>query len=166
MTLTLRPFTPEDTAAVNALALAAYSQYREHYDDWPAFSRNLANTASLAEHGEFILAEAGGELVGMVVYVGPGKPKPAFFDPAWPIMRVLAVSPSVRGQGVGRLLVQACIDRALRDKAEVFALHTTPIMQVALAMYERLGFAFHGEAPPIAGVPYGVYVKPLGALHA
>jgi len=157
----LRAFAPADTDAVNALAVAAYGQYREHYADWPAFAKNLANAAALADQGEFIVAEADGEIVGAVVYIAPDRAKQAFFDAHWPIMRILAVSPAARGRGVGRLLVQACIARALRDGATVFALHTTPIMEVALAMYQRMGFAFVREAPAISGVPYGVYLKTL-----
>lgn len=161
MTLRLRAFEPDDTAAVNALAVAAYEQYRGHYADWPAFAKNLANAAALADQGEFIVAEMAGQVVGGVVYIGPNRPRQAFFDADWPIMRMLAVSPAARGQGVGRRLVQACIDRAQQDGAKVFALHTTPIMDVALAMYLRMGFAFVREAPAISGVPYGVYLKTL-----
>lgn len=34
-------------------------------------------------------------------------------------------------------------------------------MHTALPMYLRMGFEFKGEAPPLFGVPYGVYVKQL-----
>lgn len=163
MTVILSAFDPADTAAVNALAVAAFSQYQARYSDWPAFAKNLANTAALADHGEFIVAEAEGHIVGAVAYIGPNKPKSACFEQAWPIMRMLVVSPAARGRGVGRMLAQECIGRARRDKAEVFALHTTPMMEVALAMYQRMGFTFHCEAPMILGVPYGVYLKVLAA---
>lgn len=161
MPVILRAFEPTDTAAVNALAVAAFSQYQARYADWPAFSKNLANTAALADHSEFIVAETEGQILGAVAYVGPNKPKSAFFEQEWPIMRMLVVSPVARGRGVGRMLAQECIGRARRDKAEVFALHTTPMMEVALGMYQRMGFTFHREAPMIQGVPYGVYLKAL-----
>ena len=163
MPVALRAFEPADAAAVNAVALAAFEQYRGHYADWPAFSKNLAHTSALADQGELIVAEAEGQVIGAVTYIGPGKPKNACFEPEWPIMRMLVVSPAARGRGVGRLLVQECIGRARRDQAQVFALHTTPIMEVALSMYQRMGFAFHREAPQILGVPYGVYLKALDA---
>jgi ribosomal protein S18 acetylase RimI-like enzyme len=161
MSVVLRAFKPEDSSAVNGVAVAAFEQYAAHYSDWPALSRSLANTASLADHGELIVAEAEGQVIGTVAYIGPAKPKNAFFEQAWPIMRMLVVSPGARGRGVGRLLAQECIDRALKDDAPVFALHTTPLMEVALSMYTKMGFTFYREAPAILGVPYGVYLKAL-----
>jgi ribosomal protein S18 acetylase RimI-like enzyme len=66
-----------------------------------------------------------------------------------------------RGLGIGRALTEECISRAGRDGASIIALDTTPIMAVALAMYERMGFEFTATAPTIHGVPYGIYVKRL-----
>nr|WP_315491642.1 GNAT family N-acetyltransferase [uncultured Rhodoferax sp.] len=163
MLVTIRDFQPLDAPAVNALAVAAFEQYTAHYSDWPAFSKNLANTSALADQGELIVAEAEGLVVGTVAYISASRPKSSFFDQHWPIMRMLVVSPSARGLGIGRLLAQECINRATRDKAEVFALHTTPIMQVALSMYERMGFTFLRPAPAILGVSYGIYTKRLVA---
>jgi ribosomal protein S18 acetylase RimI-like enzyme len=74
---------------------------------------------------------------------------------------MLVVEPAFRGRGIGRALTEACVGRARRDGAPVVALHTTPIMTVALPMYRRMGFEPESEAPPIHGVPYGVYVKRL-----
>jgi hypothetical protein len=50
--------------------------------------------------------------------------------------------------------------RAARSCA-VIALHTSPIMTVALPMYLRMGFAKVQDAPPLFGVPYAVYTKAL-----
>ena len=66
---------------------------------------------------------------------------------------MLVVDPAARGRGLGRLLTEECIRRARRDGAGAIALHTSPIMQVALAMYLRLGFVLLRDAPPVFGVP-------------
>jgi len=161
MAIHLREFQYSDTLAVNALAVSAFEQYRERYTDWPEFVEKIGNMAALSRSGEIIVAEADGEIVGAVAYIGLSAPKASFFDPSWPIMRMLVVSPKARGAGVGRALAEECLSRALRDKAEVFALHTSPIMLVALPMYERMGFRFLRDAPAIHGVPYGIYVKSL-----
>lgn len=157
----IRDFAADDTAAVDAVALAAFEQYRGEYDNWPAFSAAVGTMAKLAEGGELIVAESEGRIAGAVAYVGPHAPKPALFDPAWPVIRMLVVDPAARGRGLGRMLTEECIRRARRDGADVIALHTSPIMQVALAMYLRLGFVPLRDSSPIFGVPYRIYLKRL-----
>lgn len=159
---TLREFVPADAAWVDALGVAAFEQYQGFYSDWPALKARLATMSSLAEHGEIIIAELDGRPVGWVAYIGPGKPKSDFYKSEWAVMRMLVVSPSVQGKGVGRRLADECIRRARRDGAGVFALHTSDMMTVARPMYERMGFALHADAPTTYGVKYGVYTKDLG----
>jgi ribosomal protein S18 acetylase RimI-like enzyme len=74
---------------------------------------------------------------------------------------MLIVDPAARGSGVGRALTEEFIKRARQDGSGVIALHTSPIMTVALPMYLRMGFQLLREAPPLFGVPYAVYVKHL-----
>jgi ribosomal protein S18 acetylase RimI-like enzyme len=74
---------------------------------------------------------------------------------------MLVVAPQARGQGLGRSLTQACIDRARRDDAAAIALHTSPAMAVALALYLRMGFRLERRVPDRFGVPYGVYLLDL-----
>ena len=157
----LREFNAADAEAVNALAVAAFAQFRDEYADWPAFAARIGTMATLADAGELIVATAGGCIVGAVVYVGPRQPKPDFFDVEWPVMRMLLVDPAHRGRGIGGGLARDCIARARRDGASVIALHTSSIMAVALAMYQHMGFLFARQAPPIFGVAYGVYLKKL-----
>lgn len=160
----LRPFAPTDADAVNAVALAAFAQYRGVYSDWEALSRGVGSMASLAEGGEIIVAEdAAGSIVGAVAYFGPhSAPRADFFAPEWPIIRMLVVDPAARGQGVGRRLTEECVESARRDGATTIALHTSPAMEVALAMYLRMGFRLERKVPDRFGVPYAVYLKALG----
>jgi GNAT superfamily N-acetyltransferase len=157
----IRDFAAQDAAAVNAVALAAFAQYRGAYSDWPQFAKRVGAMASLAHGGELIVGVSEGRIVGAVGYFGPAAAKPVQFDPDWSIIRLLVVDPAERGHGLGRLLTEECIRRARRDGAAVIALHTSPIMQVALAMYLRLGFVLLREMPPIFDVPYCIYLKRL-----
>lgn len=157
----IRNFHFGDAVRVNALALDAFEQFKDAYTDWPTFRARLANMAGLASAGEVIVAELDNQVVGAVAYIGPGLPKADFFKPEWPIMRMLVVAPSARGLGVGRALVDECLRRARRDGASVFALHTSELMQVALPMYQRMGFEWAASVPDIHGVRYGVYLKEL-----
>lgn len=115
---------------------------------------------ALFKSAEVVIATIDERVAGAVAYVGPGKPKGDLFPAEWPILRMLVVAPEFRGCGLGRALTLECISRAVRDKARLIALHTSPIMKVALPMYERIGFRLEREVAPIFGVPYAVYVKP------
>ncbi len=157
---TIREFRSEDKVEVDALALRAFEQFKEAYDDWPAFKARI-NLSALAEVGEVIVAEMEGRVAGAVAYLGPCAQKAEFFEPEWPIMRMLVVSPDARGLGIGRALAEECIRRARRDGATKFALHTSELMHVALPMYQRMGFVWTLNAPSIHGVAYSVYVKEL-----
>lgn len=160
----VRDFSPADADAVNAVALAAFAQYAGVYSDWEALARGVGSMASLAESGRIVVAEdPAGIIVGAVAYVGPNAgPRADFFEPQWPIVRMLVVDPAARGQGIGRRLTQACIDHARRDGAAAIALHTSPAMEAALALYLRMGFRLEKEVPDRFGVPYAVYLKALG----
>ena len=157
----LRDYRADDAEAIVRVALAAFAEFEQHYSNWPLFTANVAKMPLLAKTGEVIVAEDGSRVVGAVAYVGPRAPKPAFFDPAWPVIRMLVVDPCARGKGIGRQLTEECLRRAERDQSPVIALHTTPIMTVALPMYLRMGFARVREAPDILGVPYAGYVRAL-----
>jgi ribosomal protein S18 acetylase RimI-like enzyme len=159
----IRPFEPCDSDALNALALAAFAQYRDVYSDWDTLSRGVGSMSALAQSGEIVVAEdEGGRIAGAVAYFGPGtEPRADFFHPHWPIVRMLVVDPAARGQGLGRRLTEECIARARRDGADVIALHTSPAMEVALAMYLRMGFTLERRVPDRFGVPYGLYLMPL-----
>lgn len=158
---TIRDFRKDDSLQVNALAIHAFNQFKDAYIDWAQFKIKIGEMASLAEVGEIIVAEADSKIVGAVAYIGPGAPKADFFRPEWPVMRMLVVDPTFRGLGIGRALADECIVRAKRDGASMFALHTSKLMQVALPMYERMGFKWISNAPDIHGVGYGIYVKNL-----
>lgn len=161
----LRAFRPDDADAVNAVAIAAFAEFRAEYGDWPTVSRNVDKMAALARSAEVIVATVDGTVAGAVGYVGPNIEKQEWFEREWPVIRMLVVLPEHRGRGIGRALTEECVRRARRDGAPLIALHTTPIMAVALPMYERMGFAYLRAAPDRSGVPYGIYVKHLAPLE-
>jgi len=161
MSLVIRDFRGSDADAVNRLALAAFEEFRTAYSDWGAMAANISKMSTLASVGELIVAESLGNIVGAVTYVAPHRPKAPFFDSAWPIVRMLAVDPKYREKGVGAALMHECVQRAKRDRANVLALHSSPIMTAALAMYRNMGFALHSDGTPVYGLPTAVYVMQL-----
>jgi len=157
----LRDYQGADAENLNRIAVSAFDQFRDHYDDWPAMRAGLSKTSALSVSGEVIIAELQHKPAGAVAYFGPNSQKAAFFDQRWPIIRMLVVDPAFRGKGIGRALSDECIARAKRDGSPIIALHTSPIMSVALPMYLRMGFVKAYDAPPIFGVAYAVYTKTL-----
>jgi len=57
-----------------------------------------------------------------------------------PEIRLLAVAPAARGRGVGTALMEECLRRARAAGACAIGLHTVDVMEVAVRMYERMGF--------------------------
>jgi len=157
----LRDYESADAEDLNRIAVSAFDQFRDHYRDWPAMLAGLSKTSDLSASGEVIIAELQNKFAGAVAYFGPNSQKAAFFDQRWPIIRMLVVDPAFRGKGIGRALSDECIARAKRDGSPIIALHTSPIMSVALPMYLEMGFAKAYDAPPIFGVAYAVYTKAL-----
>ena len=85
----IREFREADAPSLDRVALAAFSQFKEQYSDWPAMAANVSRMSQLASSGEIIVAELHGRIVGGVVYVPGGQPKAAYFD------QILAGHPNV-----------------------------------------------------------------------
>lgn len=157
MSVRIRSFRADDAIAVNRIAVEAWDQYRTVFSDWPRAAPHFAGTANLADEVDLLLAEDGGEIRGFVGYVAPGRPREKIFKREWATIRMLSVHPIARGRGIGRLLTEECIFRAQRDGAPIIALHTSPVMEVALAMYIRMGFMHSRDIVDRHGVHYAIY---------
>jgi len=146
--LTIRDARPEDRAAVEAVTLAAYEQYAAVLAPplWAAYRENILATLAEASAVATIVAEAATGVVGSVLLypagaelAAPGSGRSARL--AHPEVRLLAVGPPGRGRGVGRRLMEECIQRSRGAGAAALTLHTTDMMAVAMRLYERMGFA-------------------------
>ena len=153
-----------DRAAVEAVTLAAYEQYASVLPAplWTAYRENILATLAEAAPGVVLVAETEGRVVGSVLLYPVGS---SMIEPGtgreWrigePEVRLLAVPPVGRGRGVGRLLMEECIRRTRAAGTATMTLHTTDMMKVAMALYERMGFR---RAPEIDFRPApGVLVK-------
>ena len=158
MSIVIRAFRPEDSAAVNRIAVAAYQQYQDVFADWRASAAFFAGTANLAAELDLLVAVGGGrDILGSVGYVAPGRRREALYEPDWAVIRRLSVDPCAQRRGIGRQLTEECIARARQDGASIIALQTSPVMQAALMLYVDLGFAHCRGAPDIHGVPHAIY---------
>ena len=147
--ITIRVAREQDVEAARSILGKAYGEYESFFpaENWVPYLADILDLEGRAEASELMVAELDGELVACVSYFPPGAkmsyPSDSFSE-HWPVewsaFRLLAVDPSARGKGVGRLLTEACIERARTEGAPALGLHTTQPMAVARAMYERMGF--------------------------
>lgn len=160
---TIRDALTTDFDKIASLSVEAYREYSKSLslEDWDKMKTNLSNIVKIADRAKLIVAEQNRELVGSVVYYHPGTSASHLFRPEWASLRILAVSPKYRGQGIGRKLTQECIERAKSDRAKVIGLHTSELMVAARSMYEKLGFLQDTELPPNFGIRYWRYVLKL-----
>ena len=115
-------------------------------DEQPRYYDMLAHISQVAEKpgAKLLVAVADGEVLGRVVHFSDmaqyGSGGSATGERNASGFRLLAVGPEARGRGIGRALVQRCIDLAKEAGHGQVILHSTEAMKVAWGMYERLGF--------------------------
>jgi ribosomal protein S18 acetylase RimI-like enzyme len=101
----------------------------------------LTDVAGRAAHSEVLVAADGDTVLGAVAFVPPGSAFGEITEAAdEAVFRMLAVTPAAQGRGVGRALVDACLDRARALGVRTIRLSTQPDMTTAHRMYEKIGF--------------------------
>jgi DNA-binding MarR family transcriptional regulator/N-acetylglutamate synthase-like GNAT family acetyltransferase len=85
------------------------------------------------------VAERNGEIVGSIFLMR--------LDARIAKLRALYVEPSARGSGLGRRLVQECIEAARRKGYESLTLWTNDVLTSARHIYQAAGFKLTKEAP-------------------
>jgi GNAT superfamily N-acetyltransferase len=121
---------------------AAVDAFRGSVADWilDAYVADLIDVRGRATGAELYVAISHGRLVGTVSFY-PDVALEGFNLPAgWSGFRALGVHPDARGHGIGRQLVELCIERARACGASTIGIHTGEFMTAAIAIYERLGF--------------------------
>jgi ribosomal protein S18 acetylase RimI-like enzyme len=135
----IRDARPGEAQAILDVTLAAYAEYASGLGPvWEPYRDNIVTTLADVRPAQQIVAERRGALVGAVLLYPPGAMAP--LETVAPEVRLLAVAPAARGQGVGAALMQECVRRARASGAAVLGLHTMDVMEAALRLYARLGF--------------------------
>ncbi len=146
---TIRKARPEEFEKIGQLMVQVYSQLEgfPKPGEQPAYYQLLANIGALTEKPgvSLLVATSPDEKIqGAVVYFSDmqyyGSGGSATQEKNAAGFRLLAVDPSSRGKGIGKLLTLECIRRAKEDGVSQLIIHSTMAMQVAWKMYEGLGF--------------------------
>lgn len=155
----LRLATPEEYEAAGKVTAAGYSAdgfltredgTEDHYEP------QLLDAAKRAAEAELVVAvEESGAVLGTVTWCPVGSPwRELAQRPDQGEFRMLSVAPDARGQGIGRGLVEWCIERARSQSMIEIVLCSLPVMKAAHALYESYGFTLAPELDwePISGV--------------
>ena len=142
--LLIRQGTEADISALRGVLARANEPFRGLVTDG-LFASYLASAMDVErrlEEGELLAAELDDRIVGTITFYRDASDEgiPVRFPDGTAGIRATAVDPSARGLGIGRAMVEACIDRAVKARASAVGLHTATFMTAAVIIYERCGF--------------------------
>lgn len=152
---------PEDKAKLQQLGLASYGKFRNVLDeqDWNKMHSFLTEKnlySDLLDKSKCFVCEAGDEMIGMAYFISRGNPTD-IFQTDWSYIRMVGVNPQYEGKGIGRKLIQMCIDFAKETNEKIIALHTSEFMHSARRIYENIGFEKIKEIESRYGKKYWLY---------
>jgi GNAT superfamily N-acetyltransferase len=138
--VTIRPFEEQDTAACRALWAELTRWHRALYDD-PSIGGDDPGSGFDSYLDDFAgarlwVAERRGSVVGVVGLIVRGKQ--AEVEP-------VVVSFDVRGQGIGRSLVETALEAARADGVRQIKASPVARNSTALRFFHRLGFDILGH---------------------
>jgi GNAT superfamily N-acetyltransferase len=145
----VRNARPDEFEQIGKLMVKAYSQLEgfPKETEQPRYYQMLANVGELTKQSGMELLVAispQGSIDGTVLYVDDmkyyGSGGTASTEPNAAGFRLLAVDPTARGKGTGKLLCLECINKAKAASRKQLIIHTTLPMKIAWKMYESLGF--------------------------
>jgi GNAT superfamily N-acetyltransferase len=133
---------------VGKLMIRVYSQLEGFPKevDQPEYYKMLASIGELTKkpNTELLIAiSSTNKIAGAVVYFSDmssyGSGGTATREKNASGFRLLAVDHDARGHGIGKLLINECIDKAKARNQEQVIIHSTKFMQVAWKMYKKMG---------------------------
>jgi GNAT superfamily N-acetyltransferase len=151
MAIEIREARPDEYEEAGRITADAYREFATpgRRAGWDDYLVRIADIADRAQRTTIIVAVEDGEVLGTVTLELEGRTDEGREDgdeaeplePGHAHVRMLGVAPGARGRGVGRMLMDACIEWARRAGKTVLTLKTTERMKVAQSMYESMGFA-------------------------
>ncbi|HSI92994.1 MAG TPA: GNAT family N-acetyltransferase [Jiangellaceae bacterium] len=159
--LDIRPPRRDELAAAGTVTVAAYQAQGLAL---AGYLRELADTDRRHREAELLVAVDGdGAVLGTVTFCPAGSSWREIAREHEAEFRMLAVDPAVQGRGVGRALVNACLDRARELGFRGMVLSTPAHNARAHELYEAMGFARDParDWTPVPGVDLVAYTLRL-----
>jgi ribosomal protein S18 acetylase RimI-like enzyme len=133
----------DEYAEAGEVTAHAYEEFADPDDEgWKDYLAELADVEGRADRTEVYVAADDGRVLGCVTLeldqtVGDDDKE---LPPEMSCIRMLGVRTEARGRGIGRALVQRCIDRTAEVGKAIVSLRTTDRMTVAQRLYRDMGF--------------------------
>jgi len=106
------------------------------------YQAQLTDASRRAREAELLVAVDDGKVLGTVTWCPPLSPwRELATRPDQAEFRMLSVAAAGRRRGVGRALVNACLDRARAQGMHEVLISSLPQMTAAHALYREFGFA-------------------------
>ena len=135
----IRPIQPSDNAALANIVRTTLAEFGANK---PGTVYYDPTTDALYElfrepRSTYFVAEWNGEVVGGGgIYPSPGLP-----EGICELVKMYLLK-KVKGKGLGRLLIQKCLDEAKAKGFEKIYIETMPELKQALNTYEKFGFEY------------------------
>jgi ribosomal protein S18 acetylase RimI-like enzyme len=130
-----------ELAAAGHVTQAAWREFERPGDAaWIGYFDRLGDARGRAERAVVLAAVEGEVVVGTATLELERTLEDAELPAHEARLRMLAVAPEWRGRGVGRKLVEACLERARAAGKTEMRLHTMDVMVPAAALYRSFGF--------------------------
>ncbi|WP_226037801.1 GNAT family N-acetyltransferase [Aquibacillus saliphilus] len=140
----IRNARKEELRYIREQRVRAYSEHEKAIpkEHWQALKKAITSNADIQPGVELIVAESNGEIVGSVaLFQANTDAYEGYVDKSdYPEIRVLAVAPDARGEGVASALIDECITRSKEMGYNFIGLHTGSFMESAIKLYQRKGF--------------------------
>ena len=136
MEISIRPYRPGEEVYVAGLHRRLYT---EEYSWGPAFTDYAEKVArdfaakDADQREALLIALCGGTPAGSIMLCGTG-------DAQTGQLRLFAVEKAFRRRGIGRMLTDAILEKAVRSGYKRLILWTASPLTDAVRQYERLGF--------------------------
>jgi putative acetyltransferase len=140
----IRPIQSQDNEALKQalfISLAEYEDAKEYIAETPQFSYMAEYYAKPGSRYWVVEHIETGEILGGGGYERYARRMPE----GYPVSHITEFQkfyfhPKLRGQGLGKLLLQLALDTAAHDGYDTVYLETIPKMQAAISLYKRYGF--------------------------
>jgi GNAT superfamily N-acetyltransferase len=105
------------------------------------YEERLTDAGRRADEAQLLVAVDAGQVIGTVTWCPPSSPwRELATRPDQAEFRMLSVAAAGRRRGVGRALVNACLDRAGAQGMREVLISSLPQMTAAHALYREFGF--------------------------